>query len=114
MVHIALHCPNPLESHPALVMRVRSLDFVPALYQGVFLWTLRVCTLGFWVPEPWNMALNKGIWDPKLRGTNIKGTNLKYLSVWRCGRHFLQEWFECFYSWEYFILGGVFDVSPKP
>ena len=23
------------------------------------------------------MALNKGIWDPKLRGTNIKGTNLK-------------------------------------
>ena len=45
--------------------------------QGVFLWTLRVCTLGFWVPKPWNMALNKGIWDPKLRGTNIKGTNLK-------------------------------------
>ena len=26
------------------------------------------------------MALNKGIWDPKLRGTNIKGTNLKSLS----------------------------------
>ena len=25
------------------------------------------------------MALNKGIWDPKLRGTNIKGTNLKSL-----------------------------------
>ena len=45
--------------------------------QGVFLWTLRVCTLGSWVPKPWNMALNKGIWDPKLRGTNIKGTNLK-------------------------------------
>ena len=41
-------------------------------YQGVLLWTLRVCTLGFWVPKPWNMALNKGIWDPKLRGTNIK------------------------------------------
>ena len=35
--------------------------------QGVFLWTLRVCTLGFWVPKPWSMALNKGIWDPKLR-----------------------------------------------
>ena len=25
------------------------------------------------------MALNKGIWDPKPRGTNIKGTNLKSL-----------------------------------
>ena len=25
------------------------------------------------------MALNKGIWDPKLKGTNIKGTNLKSL-----------------------------------
>ena len=25
------------------------------------------------------MALNEGIWDPKLRGTNIKGTNLKSL-----------------------------------
>ena len=25
------------------------------------------------------MALNKGVWDPKLRGTNIKGTNLKSL-----------------------------------
>ena len=25
------------------------------------------------------MALNKRIWDPKLRGTNIKGTNLKSL-----------------------------------
>ena len=49
--------------------------------QGVFLWTLRVCTLGFWVPKPWNMVLNKGIWDPKLRGTNIKGTNLKSLNV---------------------------------
>ena len=23
------------------------------------------------------ITLNKGIWDPKLRGTNIKGTNLK-------------------------------------
>ena len=23
------------------------------------------------------MTLNKGIWDPKLRGTNVKGTNLK-------------------------------------
>ena len=49
--------------------------------QGVFLWTLRVCTLGFWVPKPWNMALNKGIWGPKLRGTNIKGTNLKSLII---------------------------------
>ena len=25
------------------------------------------------------MALNKGIWDPKLRGTNVKGPNLKSL-----------------------------------
>ena len=50
--------------------------------QGVFLWTLRVCTLGFWVPKPWNMALNKGIWDPKLRGTNIKGTNSKSLNAY--------------------------------
>ena len=51
------------------------------LDQGVFLWTLRVCTLGFWVPKPWNMALNKGSWDPKLRGTNIKGTNSKSLVI---------------------------------
>ena len=28
------------------------------------------------------MALNKGIWDPKLRGTKIKGTNLKSLIYW--------------------------------
>ena len=50
-------------------------------FQEVFLCTLRVCTLWFWVPKPWNMALNKGIWDPKLRGTNIKGTNLKSLKL---------------------------------
>ena len=50
------------------------------LIQGIFLCTLKVCTLGFWVPKPWNMALNKGIWDPKLRGTNIKGTNLTSLT----------------------------------
>ena len=47
--------------------------------KGTNLKSLGVCTLGFWVPKPWNMALNKGIWDPKLRGTNIKGTNLKSL-----------------------------------
>ena len=29
------------------------------------------------------MPLNKGIWDPKLRGTNIKGTNLKSLILKR-------------------------------
>ena len=28
------------------------------------------------------MALNKGIWDPKLRGTNINGTNLKSVIEW--------------------------------
>ena len=60
-------------------VRVHS-DFPLKGGQGVFLCTLKVCTLGFWVPKPWNMALNKGIWDPKLRGTNIKGTNLKSLS----------------------------------
>ena len=27
------------------------------------------------------MALKKGIWDPKLRGTNIKRTNVKSLIV---------------------------------
>ena len=37
--------------------------------------------LGCWVPKVWNMALNKGIWDPKLRGTNIKGTNLTSLNI---------------------------------
>ena len=26
-------------------------------------------------------GLNEGIWDPKLRGTNIKGTNLKSLKI---------------------------------
>ena len=30
------------------------------------------------------MALNKGIWDPKPRGTNIKGTHLKYLGCSNC------------------------------
>ena len=45
--------------------------------QGVFLCTLRFVPLGFGVPKLWNMALNKGIWDPNLRGTNIKGTTLK-------------------------------------
>ena len=31
------------------------------------------------------MALNKGIWDPKTRATNNKGTNLKSLMLkdWR-------------------------------
>ena len=33
----------------------------------------------FWVPKPRNMALDKGIWDPKPRVTNISGTNLKSL-----------------------------------
>ena len=47
--------------------------------QGIFLCTLSVCTLGFG-SKAWNMALNKGIWDPKPRVTNIKGTNLKSLS----------------------------------
>ena len=28
------------------------------------------------------MALNKGIWDPKLRSTNMKGTNLKSLTLY--------------------------------
>ena len=27
------------------------------------------------------MALNKSIWDPKLRGTKFKGTNLKSLTL---------------------------------
>ena len=34
-----------------------------------------------WVPKPWNMALNKGIWDPKPRATNVKGTNLTSLRL---------------------------------
>ena len=32
-----------------------------------------------WVPKPWNMALNEGIWDPKPEVTNISGTNFKSL-----------------------------------
>ena len=63
-----------------LEFRVDALCLPSCIDQGVFLWTLRVCTLGFWVPKPWNMALDKGIWDPKLRGTSIKGTNLKSLN----------------------------------
>ena len=41
---------------------------------------------GFWivplslVPKLWNMVLTTGNWDPKARVTDIKGTNLKYLS----------------------------------
>ena len=54
---------------------------------SLFLCTLRfVITLGFWVPKLWNMALSKGIWDPKLRGTNIKGTNLKSLILLPCNQ----------------------------
>ena len=37
--------------------------------------------LGFWVSEPWNLALKKGIWDPKPRVTNMKGTSLKPLTI---------------------------------
>ena len=47
--------------------------------QGVFLCTLIVCTPGVWVPKPWNMALKKSIWDPKLRVANSTGTDLKSL-----------------------------------
>ena len=36
------------------------------------------------MPKPWNMTLNKGIWDPKPRLTNIKGTNLKSLGCSKC------------------------------
>ena len=51
------------------------VDFGPFFFdQGVFL-----CTLGFWAPKPWNIVLNKGIWDPKPQDTNMKGTNLKSL-----------------------------------
>ena len=46
-----------------------------------FLCALGVCTLGFWAPKPWNMALNKGICDPKPKVTNIKDTNLKSLML---------------------------------
>ena len=40
------------------------------------------------VPKPWNMALNEGIWDPKPRVIDIKGTSLKFstpgmASTWR-------------------------------
>ena len=63
---------NQLKKNMAHEMEPRLFKRV---YQGVFLWTLRVCTLGFWVPKPWSLALNKGIRDPKLRGTNIKGKN---------------------------------------
>ena len=35
----------------------------------------------FWVPRPSNMVLNKGTWGTKPRVTNIKGTNLKYLTI---------------------------------
>ena len=50
-------------------------------FQGLFLCTPRVCTLGFGAPTPWNMALYKGIWVPKPKVTNIKGTNLTSLMV---------------------------------
>ena len=35
--------------------------------------------LGFWAPKLWNLALRKGILDPKPRVTNFKSTNLKSL-----------------------------------
>ena len=35
-----------------------------------------------WVPKPWNnMALNKSIWDPTPKVTNIKGTNPQSLKM---------------------------------
>ena len=43
--------------------------------------SLRVCTLGFGPLNHGNMALNNGIWHPKPRVTNIKGTNLKPLNA---------------------------------
>ena len=48
------------------VSLIRELSFVP---WGLYPWV--------WVPKPWNMVLNKGIWDPKPRVTDIKGTSLK-------------------------------------
>ena len=80
------HLSRNFLKHPCLVVqsladaRESQQNVLHLAFQGVFLWTLRVCTLGFWVPKPWILALNKGIWDPKLRGTNIKSTNLKSLS----------------------------------
>ena len=40
---------------------------------------------------PWNMALNNGIWDPKPRVTNNKGTNLKSLIAVARSRLFRAE-----------------------
>ena len=48
------------------VSLIRGLSFVP---WGLYSWV--------WVPKPWNMVLNKGIWDPTPRVTDIQGTNLK-------------------------------------
>ena len=60
-------------------LRFRNLARVTIIWvqvgQGVVLWTLRVCTLGFWVTEPWNMTLNKGI-----EGTNL--TSLIQVNDW--------------------------------
>ena len=58
----------------ATKLPLRSGSF-PLYPQGLYPWV--------WVPKPWNMALNKGTWDPKPKVTNIKGTNLKPLIRYR-------------------------------
>ena len=63
--------------HPPCQRNLASYqDKGPHLQQGVFLCTLWISYPWVWVPKPWNMALNNGIWDPKPRVTNIKGAHL--------------------------------------
>ena len=49
--------------------KIRQFSFVP----------LGFVPQGFSVPKPWNVALNKGIWNPTPKAANIKTTNLKSL-----------------------------------
>ena len=76
----ARNAPSKHNKRQPLPVAVEVRVSIPG-FQGVFLCTLRFVPLGFRVPKLWNMALNKGIWDPTLRGTNIKGTSLKSLRL---------------------------------
>ena len=61
---------------------------------------------GVCMPKPWNLALNWDSWDPKHKGTNLQGTNLKSLT---CDLpHSTPTPRACA------VIGGFVCLNPKP
>ena len=62
-----LHYPYTTPMSPTAAM----CDF-ETLNPGSFPLYPEILYAWVWVPKPWNVALNRGIWDPKPRLTNIE------------------------------------------